>query len=80
MTDPLRSWCVTYERQIQYEVITSDNLFDPENTELLYPGVKGNNRRFVVVDSNVELHYGDEIRSYFDHHVVHLSQRSRVQD
>ena len=70
MTDPLKSWCVTYERQIQYEVITSNNLFAPENTEILYPGVNGNSRRFVVVDSNVELHYGDEIRTYFDHHGV----------
>jgi 3-dehydroquinate synthase len=63
-------WRVTYQRSIEYEIANSPNLFDPQNTDLLYPGVVENTRRFVVIDSNVEKHYSTEVRRYFVHHGV----------
>lgn len=70
MTSGSRPWRVTYQRQIEYEVLNSPNLFDPNNTDLLYPGAAENSRRFVVIDSNVEKYYSTDIRNYFKHHGV----------
>src|SRR4051812_40417288 len=65
-----QAWRVSYQRTIEYEILNSPNLFDPNNTDLLFPGVTKNSRRFVVVDGNVEKHYAAEIRNYFSHHGV----------
>lgn len=71
MTVKTQTWRVTYERRIEYEVVNSPNLFDPANTDLLYPGLEDNDRRFIVIDSNVEKNYGEDARSYFAHHGIH---------
>jgi 3-dehydroquinate synthase len=63
-------WRVRFQRTIEYEVIRSTNLFDLGNTDLLYPGVAENNRRFVVIDEVVERHHSEDIRNYFLHHGV----------
>lgn len=63
-------WRVNYQRPIRYEILNSPNLFDPRNTDLLYPFVNESARRFVVVDANVERFFGAEIRRYFLHHGV----------
>jgi 3-dehydroquinate synthase len=63
-------WRVNYQRPIRYEVINSPNVFDPHNTDLLYPEVSGSSRRFVVVDANVERFFGEDIRRYFLYHGV----------
>ncbi|MGD2027458.1 MAG: sedoheptulose 7-phosphate cyclase [Anaerolineales bacterium] len=70
MTNESKPWRVTYQRNIEYEVVNSPYLFDPQNTDLLYPGWAENSRRFVVIDSNVEGNYADKIRNYFFHHDV----------
>jgi len=70
MTVKTQTWRVSYQRTIEYEVINSPNLFDPQNLDLLYPGVVDNIRRFIVIDSNVEKHFSTEIRNYFSHHGV----------
>jgi 3-dehydroquinate synthase len=63
-------WRVSYQRTIEYDVVRSPNLFDFENTALLYPGVAENNRRFVVIDDVVEKYYADDIRNFFKQHGV----------
>src|SRR5258708_32263643 len=70
MTDRMFRRRVTYQYTIEYEVVNDPNLFHPQNLALLSAGKTENSRRFIVVDSNVEKHYGTEIRKYFAHHQV----------
>ncbi|WP_249227893.1 sedoheptulose 7-phosphate cyclase [Kutzneria sp. CA-103260] len=60
------------QREVSYEVRCQDGLFRPEHTDLLEigSGRDARCRRFVVVDSNVDLLYGEAIRAYFEHHGV----------
>ncbi len=70
MTIEPKRWRVTYQRTIEYEIANSPNLFNPQNTDLLFPGAGKNSRRFIVIDSNVERYYSAEIRDYFLQHGV----------
>ncbi len=70
MTDKAYRRCVTHQHTIEYEVVNVTNLFHPQNLALLSGGKVENARRFVVVDSNVEMHYSTEIRNYFSQHQV----------
>lgn len=70
MTSKSKNWRVTHHCKIEYEVINSPHLFKLQNTDLLFPGVTSNTQRFVVVDSNVQRFYDQEIRAYFTHHGV----------
>jgi 2-epi-5-epi-valiolone synthase len=66
------SWSVRTRKETSYEVRFRDNLFRPDRTDLLEIGSDfgGQRRRFVVVDSNVDLLHGDTVRAYFEHHDV----------
>jgi len=70
MTNGTRKWHVAYQRAIEYEVVTSPNIFQPQNEALLSVGKRENTRRFVVVDGNVEKYYSTEIRNYFKQHHI----------
>ncbi|AKN16280.1 sedoheptulose 7-phosphate cyclase [Mycobacterium haemophilum] len=70
MTDILSTRRVKYASVIEYEVVNAPNLFVPESTALLSSGKVKNGCRFVVVDENVDRHYGDEMRSYFTRHGI----------
>jgi 3-dehydroquinate synthase len=70
MTLERHSLRVTYQRAIEYEIVNSPDLFDPHNTDLLFPGRAESARRFIVVDDNVEKLYSAKIRNYFLHHGV----------
>ncbi|MCZ2121313.1 MAG: sedoheptulose 7-phosphate cyclase [Anaerolineales bacterium] len=61
---------VNYQQNIEYEVITSPHLFQPENASILSVGKTENARRFVVLDANVEKYYAAEIRQYFQYHQI----------
>lgn len=61
---------VTFQHTIEYEVINTSNLFNPQNWALLSVGKIEDTRRFVVVDTNVEKHHGAALRAYFDYHHV----------
>lgn len=61
---------VTFPQIIEYEVVTTSNIFHPQNWALLATGRVEDARRFVVVDANVEKHHADAIRAYFDYHNV----------
>ncbi len=61
---------VAYTQTVTYEVITTSDLFHPDNPALLAVGRRLDARRFVVVDAAVEAYYGEAIRAYFDHHRI----------
>jgi 3-dehydroquinate synthetase len=66
------TWRVRARKEVSYEVRFRDDLFRPDRTDLLEIGSSDGDqpRRFVVVDSNVDLLYGEAIRAYFEHHGV----------
>jgi 3-dehydroquinate synthetase len=66
------SWLVRTHKPVSYEVRLRDRLFDLDRTDVLEIGAgqQGPLRRFVVVDSKVDLLHGNRIRAYFDHHGV----------
>lgn len=70
MTHEMHKWHISYQRTIEYEVVSCPNLFHPQNGALLSVGKKENTRRFVVVDSNIEKYYSTEISDYFKYHKV----------
>ncbi|MEU5778857.1 sedoheptulose 7-phosphate cyclase [Streptomyces venezuelae] len=66
------SWVVRTAKPVSYEVRVADGLFDFERTDLLEPAAAPGKRlrRFVVLDSDVDLLHGNRIRAYFDYHDV----------
>jgi len=66
----MRTRQVTYQHNIEYQVVTTSNLFQPQNWALLSAGRIEDARRFVVVDANVAEHYRDQIKTYFDYHHI----------
>ncbi len=70
MTHEMQAWRVTHQRPIEYEIVNSPALFDPQNADLLYPGKSESARRFVVVDENVQRHFAEDIQRYFLQHGV----------
>ncbi|MDP1714214.1 MAG: sedoheptulose 7-phosphate cyclase [Anaerolineales bacterium] len=70
MTNGMHKWHISYQRTIEYEVVNSHDLFNPQNDALLSVGKRGNTRRFVVVDSNIEKYYSTGIRDYFKYHNI----------
>lgn len=70
MNTERQQWRVTYQRTIEYEIANSPNLFDLQNTDLLFPAMPESKRRFVVIDAHVEQYYAAEIRNYFRHHGI----------
>lgn len=61
---------VTYQHTIEYEVVSTSDLFHPQNWALLSVGRIEDARRFVVVDANVEKRFSARIRNYFSHHHI----------
>jgi 3-dehydroquinate synthetase len=63
---------VSTQQEVSYEVRFTDHLFRSDRTDLLEVGSdsEGRLRRFVVIDSNVDLLHGDTIRGFFEHHDV----------
>ncbi|MBI5954705.1 MAG: sedoheptulose 7-phosphate cyclase [Chloroflexi bacterium] len=70
MTNGMRKWCVSYQQTIEYEVVNSPDIFNPQNETLLSVGKRENTRRFVVVDDGMEKYHSARIRDYFDHHKI----------
>lgn len=67
-SDQVDSWIVRANKPVSYEVRFCDNLLEPANPDLAGAGgqVGATRRRFVVIDSTVDLLYGDRIRTYFE--------------
>lgn len=70
MRNGKKSWHVSHQRTIEYEVVNCENIFDLQNKALLSAGKKENARRFVVVDENVAKYSLGKIRDYFNFHNI----------
>nr|WP_204617383.1 sedoheptulose 7-phosphate cyclase [Desulforadius tongensis] len=63
-------WSVKHQKEINYDIIVDENIFDPQNKIMLIGGRKKNSRRFVVVDEFIyQLNY-EKLKSYFDENHV----------
>jgi len=61
-----KTWQVRTERPVSYDIVCRHDLFHPDNDALLVTqDNRGGNRRFVVVDSQILVLYGDAIENYF---------------
>ena len=66
MTGFQKTWQVRTERPVSYDIVCRHDLFHPDNDALLATqDDRGGHRRFVVVDSQIMVHYGDAIKHYF---------------
>ncbi len=65
MRNPAYRRRVTYQHAVEYDVLTTENVFDPANPTLLSIGRNNGSSRFVVVDSNVYDRFGSQIHRYF---------------
>jgi len=71
MTAPASArWHIRHQRLIEYDIIGTSNLFDPQNDALLAGGRIKGGRRFVVIDENVARHCADTVAAYFAHHRI----------
>ncbi len=61
-----QKWTVEAKLPTTFFVQFSNNLFEPENKDLLSTGKTGKGaRRLMVIDENVYLHHGKKIENYF---------------
>ncbi|WBB80512.1 sedoheptulose 7-phosphate cyclase [Micromonospora sp. WMMD882] len=69
-SEQVDSWVVRTQKPVSYEIRFVDDVLDPRHRDLIDFGgrTEGRQRRFVVVDSKVDLLHGDRIREYFDQH------------
>jgi 3-dehydroquinate synthase len=83
------TWLVRAEKPVQYEVRMVDDLLDPSRSDLAEAGVteRTDHRRFVVIDANVEAHYGRRLRAYLEAHrlepwfcTLAVEERSKTMD
>ena len=63
-------WQVRETRQIEYELINVEDIFDPHNDALLSMGRVHGGRRFVVVDEIVFRHHGMRLHTYLAQHKI----------
>uniref|UniRef100_A0A7S4NEJ8 3-dehydroquinate synthase domain-containing protein n=1 Tax=Odontella aurita TaxID=265563 RepID=A0A7S4NEJ8_9STRA len=66
----MRGWRNVFNLPISYDVnmVPHGTILDPSNMQLLHatgPKVEGYNRRFAVIDDQVDRIYGERIRAYF---------------
>ena len=66
----MNTWLISHQKSIEYEVANCPEIFNPHNEALVSIGKRGNSRRFVIVDENVEAHFSQAIRRYFRHHNI----------
>ena len=60
------TWKIEQIKKINYEIIKSDYIFNEKNKSLLMDLKSQYNARFVVIDSEVDEIYGQDLRNYFD--------------
>jgi 3-dehydroquinate synthetase len=58
-------WRVVVQRPIGYDIVSTVDLFSPQNKALLSVGRVEDSRRFIVVDSNVNRYYSSQLVDYF---------------
>lgn len=66
-----KHWTVSCTRPIRYEIVSTEDIFNPNNLALLSKGeTEKGSSRFVVVDSIVYSLYAQNIRQYFACHAI----------
>ncbi len=70
MSHAATRWHVSHQRPIAYDIISTANLLDPQNSALLSCGRNNPGRRFVVVDEHVAQHGAAALDAYFAHHGI----------
>ena len=66
-----KAWTNYYELPVEYTVELHDNLLSHDNVTLATRFMpSGLNRRFCVIDKEVERLYGERIRAYFEFHSI----------
>lgn len=70
MTNGMKSWHVSHQRTIEYEVANCPDIFNPQNEALVSFGKRENTRRFVIVDANVDRYFSSSMREYFNFHRI----------
>lgn len=72
--DGVDCWNVRAVREVAYDVVAAQALFDVTNPTLAtagaIPAAAKHSRRLIVIDETVEQLYGDQIRGYFTHYGV----------
>ncbi|TAN07575.1 MAG: iron-containing alcohol dehydrogenase [Rhodanobacteraceae bacterium] len=63
-------WQVSEQRRVEYDLVSTPDVFDPRNDALLSIGRVHEGRRFVVVDQRVHDCHGERIEAYFSHHRI----------
>lgn len=62
----MKTWDVKYTHEVSYRVAVTSDVFSPRNEALAdAAGLRGDARRLVVVDANVQDLWGEQIRAYF---------------
>ncbi|MCX4547147.1 sedoheptulose 7-phosphate cyclase [Streptomyces sp. NBC_01565] len=76
MSDATRhqSWKIQTELPVEYEIVESHDLLNPENPDLLTVpgGGRGAGTRLVILDHSVDELYGTRIRTYFSENEVRV--------
>lgn len=70
MTQDLKHWTVKAEMTINYDIISCNNLLDPQNKLLLTGSQKNPARRIIMVDHTVYQLYSSAINHYFSENKV----------
>jgi 3-dehydroquinate synthetase len=66
----LARWHVSHQRPIDYDIISTTGLLDPDNVSLLASGRVDGGRRFVVVDEQVAAYHAAALHAYFAQHRI----------
>lgn len=72
MYKSVTKWSVDYNCNIAYDIIKTDNIFQPLNDVLLSVGRKENSHRFIVVDHAIHKLYATQIQNYFKKNKVSI--------
>jgi 3-dehydroquinate synthetase len=67
----LRKWNVNCQKEINYDIILTEEVLNPYNEMLLAGGRKKGSRRFVVVDRFIYNMYKDQLVTYFEKNEIH---------
>ncbi len=66
-----REWNVKHQKEINYDIVTTEDILNPKNDILLTGGRKKDSHRFVVVDQFIYNMYNEKLRSYFEENKIH---------
>lgn len=60
---------ISYNRKIEYEILSCSRIFDARNETLANIGAQKESKRFIVIDKNLEM-YTPSVAAYFSHYDI----------